>query len=387
MSRIGSSTSSAASASIAIQAPKVQTTGFHGRKVQLNEAAPSPRDLKAADKQAYRHELAHKNIYMSTKQKRLLSGSAEGKISDEDLVIGVKKNYGQIKEKGNHLTDYKRFRLLKPDVLEHKDHKSAAKKKAMSHPPRGSFSELPRNMQEKFKTGAALVDISYKGVGVAPHNYQLPEGHEILSDKDLPLELAMFYDDHTGLFQTPKGTKALLVKEGDVIKVIFAGTEPGAKVDSDRQGTIKTNITQRLGSFSAMYRDAAGIGRMILDHAGDKQVQFMGHSLGGGLAQFALGANVASDKERVSAMTFNTAGLAGSTLAALGEDRVGQSHDRVVNMRIEGDPVSPGSDRGEMLKGIALGNMFTLAQPGAAAIEPSAHGTGQILAEISKAMT
>ncbi len=112
----------------------------------------------------------------------------------------------------------------------------------------------------------------------------------------------------------------------------------------------------------------------------------MGHSLGGGLAQFALGANVRRDQERLSALTFNTAGLSESTLAALGQDNIMSAHPRVKNMRIQGDAVSPGSDIGEKVKGFALGKMFTLARSDAWPVSAKSHASKTLLAQLDKAV-
>ncbi len=268
MSRIGSSAPPASAAVERSSLPPAadQVGEFRGHQVKVGDAPLSAKRIKKAEKQVYSHALAQRGAYMSQKQNRLASESAQGSVDKESLTKSVKDAYDNIKQQGNQLTNFKRFRALKPDVGRVSHEKVAAKTAAQARPARGSFSDLSPADQKTFKTGAHLASISYKGVGMAPTNYELPEGHAILEDQSLPPDLTMFYDDRTGILHTPGEAKALLVQDTQAVKVIFAGTEQGDKAVSGRGGTILTDAGQRVGSFSKMYRDAAGIGRMILDH-------------------------------------------------------------------------------------------------------------------------
>ncbi len=395
MSRIGPSNPSASAAIQRTAPPPAQgaEASFRGHQVKLGDCAVISERTKAADKQAYKHSIADKSVYMQTKQARLLTenpaGSITVDITHEKLASGVDKAYGDIKKQGNQLTEFKNFRTFRRHISGVASQIGPAKEAARAHPPRSSFASLSTAEQQTLKTGAELSKVAYKGIDGAAGTRSLPEGHQILTDAQLPKSLSMFYNDQTGIINTPQGAQALLAQEGDTVKVVFAGTDPGAKSSTGRIKTVRTDVVQRVGGFSPMYRDAAGIGRMILNQEGlkDKQVVFMGHSLGGGLAQFAAGANIEGNEERVSAMTYNTAGLSATTLGALGKERVAATHDVVQNVRLQGDPVSPGTDLGEKVKGMALGQMFTIEREGVKRRpEPNTHKMDSLLAELDKAM-
>ena len=231
---------------------------------------------------------------------------------------------------------------------------------------------LDSETKEEVLNHAILSKLAYKGVDrpdLQSPKKPLPDPFKPVSPDDLPAALRPCYDSRTGLLEMPrKGAKALIVKSPDKLVVAFAGTEPWP--GPDREHSVGTDIVQRFGFFDPMYRDAAGIVGMILDHAETRErtVNLAGHSLGGGLAQFAAIANTpatagagASNREHVKVYTYNPAGLSISYLAALGEDRITRCADRLTTVRVAGDPVSySGTTRSGLAKGRTPGLTVTL---------------------------
>ena len=186
---------------------------------------------------------------------------------------------------------------------------------------------------------------AYKGFEPDQVGFKIPADCSLLSKDELPVELQMLYDDKTGLIHSPDNAKALVVRRGEDIVLAFAGTEPGSADETGRSGTVKTDVTQWLGMSSPMYRSAAAVLDLLLSHEplSDAKVSVAGHSLGGGLAQFAYTAMQGRhDPERFGgAITINPAGLSQGTLDQLGDERVSMAKDSIQNIRIKGDPVSP----------------------------------------------
>ncbi|AMO55144.1 hypothetical protein GZ77_11790 [Endozoicomonas montiporae] len=161
-----------------------------------------------------------------------------------------------------------------------------------------------------------------------------------------------------------------MVRQGDDIVLAFAGTEPGSADETGRSDTVKTDVTQWLGMSSPMYRSAAAVMDLLLSHEplSNCKVSVAGHSLGGGLAQFAYTAMQGRhDPERLGgAITINPAGLSQGTLDQLGDERVSMAKDNIQNIRIKGDPVSPSGKKGKMeiaVKGNLIGSIMTLPDP------------------------
>ena len=231
------------------------------------------------------------------------------------------------------------------------------------------FLAMSKSEQEHIANNVLLCDAAYQGFDPDFEEICLPAGCTLLQQEELPVELQMLYDDATGLIHAPDNAKAMVVRKGEEIVVIFAGTEPGSKSETGRRGTIKTDITQWLGMSSPMYRSAAAVFDLLLGHEPLRKsvVRAAGHSLGGGLAEFAYTAVQGRHApERLGGViTINPAGLSKSTLNKLGEARVNQAKGSIQNIRIKGDPVSPSGRKkaGLAIKGKLIGSIMTLPDP------------------------
>lgn len=360
---------------------------FNSRQVEKVEGSVSKIPSKELETEIYKNTLRNQSRYMRQRQIGILEKqSTNVKESIEKILTdNIHVYHRQIKDAANQLTDYKRFRAFKMDIGEMAHRKADAKAAALTHPPRKNFEELSHEDKQAFKEGSAVLSLSFSGFNTAPSFHQMPEGHSLLEDKDIPLALQMFYDDKTGLLQTPSGCKAFLMKSSEGITMIFTGTEAASQAATGRKHTVQADIVQRIGGYSTMYHDASGITKMMLDHS-DKKLKLIGFSLGGGQAQYALATNVERDGNRMRGWIFNSAALSASTLGAIGPARIEKAHDLILGMRVEGDPISPGSKIGEKFKGVLLGQAWTLKRPGASAVNLDAHRVKFLRAEIDKAM-
>ena len=281
------------------------------------------------------------------------------------------ESYKAVKAAGNELVPH----LKKAVRSEHKELFTNKVKENIKATVAGISSTADRLDSGSVKEAldhAIFSKLAYKGVDRPELKYPLPAGFEPAASDDLPAALRPCYDSQSGLLEMPrKGAKALVVKNADKLVVAFAGTEPIP--GTGRHHTSATDIVQRLGLFDPMYRDAAGIVGMILNHPENRErtVHLTGHSLGGGLALFSNIANTpgknageTTNREGMKTYAFNPAGLSTSYLTALGEERVARSVDRLTTVRVAGDPVSySGISSTGLLKGRTPGKTVTLTPP------------------------
>jgi hypothetical protein len=368
--------------------PERKSSGLRERVIEQAEVKSKRIDTDRIDKEIYGQSLREQSDYMRQKRIRILSRRSPEAREDilRILHTGVHDAHRVIKEAAGRSSEYKKFRALKPDIGRMATQKAEAKALAVESAKHFDFTDMPHAEKLVAKKWADILPMSYKGVGVPPTNYEMPAGHSLLRETDMPEALAMFYDDQTGLIHTPSGCKALLLKsdnDKDIV-IAFAGTEPGSKSKTGRSKTMQADTIQRLGGYSTMYHDASGITRMLLECNQGKNFKLVGHSLGGGLSQHALGTNIEGDESKLEAWTFNSAGLSASTLGAIGVDRVKIAQKCITNVRTESDPISPGSARGEMFKGVLLGKAWTIKREGAASIDQAAHFRSFLMAEMEK---
>lgn len=155
-----------------------------------------------------------------------------------------------------------------------------------------------------------------------------------LKRQELPECLKMAqYDEIAGQLCLMNGLKTWLGTYEDRIVIAFAGTEL-AKI-----GAVSTDIHQLLAA-DTMYLYAVGLVSLFLETYPNHRFYVTGHSLGGGLTQFAVAANILKAHERMKGISFNAAGLSLSTLCLLNDRNLQMSMDSIVHYATMKDPVS-----------------------------------------------
>lgn len=125
--------------------------------------------------------------------------------------------------------------------------------------------------------------------------------------------------------------QTMLLYWKDCVVLAFAGTE----FNWSRLGTVGTDVAQLVG-HSAAYYHAAGLVKLMLDKNPDKRVFIIGHSLGGGLAQFSACAN-ADESDNIVCVAFNSAGLSPISISHLTRQRIEKisSHVHVISSQYD----------------------------------------------------
>lgn len=174
--------------------------------------------------------------------------------------------------------------------------------------------------------------------------------------EELPLKLQVntdFYNSTTGILDIPDGMRVLFGKCGTRKIIGFAGTS------LRKIGTLGADI-QQLISPSLMYLRAVGIVNIMINTYPNEEFVIAGHSLGGGLTQAAILANVQEIKKKnikLRGIAFNSAGLSKNTLDILAEN-IDEGSNYIAHYRAENDPISQvGALAGsvEVIKGVPLG--------------------------------
>ena len=192
-----------------------------------------------------------------------------------------------------------------------------------------------RDEKQRTKTMAQIAGHCYLDGDVAnpPDGYQLSKGGALIEQ----LRAAGFQVDarHTN------GLHPSLLGSGNhSLKIID-------------WGDITTDIAQIAGSKSDQYEAASKLlGTILANTSG--HISVTGHSLGGGLTQYAMAAN--NLQGRVSGYTFNPAGLSNDTIASLSSSGIAAAGKVLINVRNDGDPVS--------FFGSHIGNIFDLGGEG-----------------------
>jgi hypothetical protein len=188
-------------------------------------------------------------------------------------------------------------------------------------------------------------------VNVASYAYGDPpkpsEPYTKLTATEIPQSVKALYNEGKGLLTSTGGLAVWLGKSGDNIAVAFSGTDP------TNMSMLYADVAQ-LSQASVLYLKAAGLLKILLDANPGKNFYVTGHSLGGGLTQFALTANITGNESRLTGFAFNTAGLSGVSLDHLTSGRLNKAKQRVYVFLTYHDPVS--------LLGGKIGCMTTLPQ-------------------------
>ena len=126
------------------------------------------------------------------------------------------------------------------------------------------------------------------------------------------------------------GLDAMLLKsdDGQSYVLVFAGTE------ISQVGDVKADVYQAAIGYDEQYESARQLALKLNNFLADKNLTFVGHSLGGGLATFA------SMLTGRYAITFNPAALNLILLSALTVMGYDCSGEKVYNYIMKGDPVS-----------------------------------------------
>lgn len=113
----------------------------------------------------------------------------------------------------------------------------------------------------------------------------------------------------SGHFDLGDGLKGFIAKRhqpfGDIV-IGFRGT--------DSKSNILTDVLQYCICDDIVYRKALGFVIKVTEHYPDQDINVFGHSLGGGLTQFAV---AASEKHNVFGYGYNSAGLSRLTLSRM----------------------------------------------------------------------
>lgn len=156
-----------------------------------------------------------------------------------------------------------------------------------------------------------------------------------LSAKEIPDSIRVLYDEEKGLLSGSRGLLAWLGKNDsdNSIVVSYSGT------DFRNSEMVYADIVQ-LSQPSVLYLKAAGLLKLLLDGIPNKAFYVTGHSLGGGLTQFALTANMNQYPKRLTGYGYNPAGLSMPAIEHLEEERLKKAVDNVWIFMTCKDPVS-----------------------------------------------
>lgn len=144
------------------------------------------------------------------------------------------------------------------------------------------------------------------------------------------------YDHISGHVHVRNGFNAYIKRSGNNIHVAFRGTDTGHY--HVLAGNVLTDWFQ-LYSCDFCYVRAAGLLRHLLTLNNVASIEVTGHSLGGGLTQFAVAANQPTAVP-VTGTGFNSAGLSNNSLNVLGHTKLTTAAGALAHVVTRWDPVS-----------------------------------------------
>ena len=233
-------------------------------------------------------------LFINSKANMNVHAESVLKLSGKDIAIDGKPNVYINKES-------KRLRLLRRLAMI-----AAARKKAENMPP-GPERDALLAAANRLEANNIAVERARLAADVY-NTSGAPEGWERLQNWE---------DPNTGFYAAAYRSQI----DGQVV-VAYRGTEP-----TTWQDWVWGNATQGVGLPSPQYAQAASVARQSQAQYGN--VQFTGHSLGGGLA--ATGAMATS----TSATTFNAAGVNPMSRLYYGLD--GSATRNINNYRVDGE--------------------------------------------------
>lgn len=176
-------------------------------------------------------------------------------------------------------------------------------------------------------------------------NASLSGGYTSLAKNELPASIQVLYEERTGLLKASRGLQAWLGKKDNNLVVAFCGT------DVKNIDMIYADIEQ-LSSPSILYLKAAGLLKLIKEQFRARRLMVTGHSLGGGLTQFSLTANLTAERQSMDGWLYNPAGLSAISMYYLKAERMKRAKQKIDVFMTAYDPVST--------FGAKLGHLVTL---------------------------
>lgn len=177
-------------------------------------------------------------------------------------------------------------------------------------PYENNYTPLPVRVRDYLR----VADWAYEGV---KKDEVMPAGIRSLYFSELPDLFQKYYDRCS--YQT-KGYAILdpvhfhiwFGMEGDdTVLIGFAGTQ------LNNIETINADVQQFTGFYTMFYQMAIGAVALMLERYPSHNVRVIGHSLGGGLAQFSVAANIKETHGRLTGIGFNSAGLSSVTYSSI----------------------------------------------------------------------